>query len=99
MALPVSEAGTATMMKPGMAAKVKPIPIPAIPAATNASQSARCSTAKNRVDTANTTEPNGIMLRTPNRLVYAVRHRLATKDPAERGTKTRPDVRMEAPKP
>ena len=50
-------------MNPGMAAKVKPIPIPAKPATTNASHKARCSMAKNSMVAAKTTEPKGIMLR------------------------------------
>ena len=99
MALPVSEAGTARTMKPGIAAKVKPIPMPAIPADTNASHRARCSSAKNRVDAANISDPKGIMLLTPNRLVYAVKHRLAKNDPTDKGTNTIPDTRMEAPNP
>ncbi len=56
-------------MNPGIAANVKPIPMPAIPAATNASHRARCSTVKNRVDAANIREPKGIMLLTPKRFV------------------------------
>jgi hypothetical protein len=86
-------------MKPGIAANVNPMPMPAIPTARKACQIEVWSRAKNNMAAANTSEPSGIIGRVPKRCEKAGRKRLETKVPTESGTSMNPATTTEAPKP
>src|SRR6478735_6786473 len=86
-------------MKPGIAANVKPRPTPTSATDTHACQNASWLVAKKTADTANTTEPNGMIERVPNRRPKAGVHRLESNVPTDSGTSISPAATVETPNP